>query len=60
MRAQTDRTIQQGTQNTQQIVNAVSGDANNAAPQASAFCGSCGAPLAEGAKFCNKCGAQAN
>ena len=60
VRAQTDRTIQQGAQNTQQIVNAVSGDANNAASSASAFCSSCGAPLAQGAKFCNKCGAQAN
>lgn len=64
VRKQTDRTINQGASNTQQIVNAVNGNGKVASAQTAAenssFCKNCGAKLEPDSKFCKDCGAKTN
>jgi len=58
VRKQTDRTVNQGAANAQQIVDAIqdNGQATATADQATTFCSSCGAKLNAGSKFCPSCG----
>jgi len=58
VRKQTDRTVNQGASNTQQIVDAIQDNGQATMDKNAKFCSNCGDNLQAGAKFCSGCGTE--